>query len=104
MTTIDTPQELTAEDKFFRLLTHYPFLAQFWTRATMTKKHHPSKSAKYDDEALSKAALSPQQRLIATALLSIWDRDSDNLIDFTELAALDMRWKKPLLTYAMNPF
>ena len=97
-------EELSAEDKFFRLLTHYPFLTRYWTRPVEAKKGVRRKKAKCDSEALRRAALSSGERVIAITMLSIWDRSGVDLVDYTDLGKLEMHLKKPLIKWLIEPF
>ncbi len=87
---------MTEKEKFKRMLKKYPSLRGFWKEI----------EGNFDTKGASVAVgLSPSELVILKCLSSIWGGASNgNDVDFTDIAALSIEDRKPLVEFLVNPF
>lgn len=94
--------ESETQRQFFEvLLKHYPRLAEFWNRE---KREFDEVMA--SPAVLSGGVLSSGEKTILKALASIWlgSANSTFQLDITDLAALPVSERRPLVAWIANPF
>jgi len=89
---------MNSKQKFFKLLSHYPTLAHHWN----TEKEELD----IDQVEAAIGKLSSGEVVILNILVSIWlgsARDK-HTIDITDLAAIDIHSKKPIIEWLIDPY
>lgn len=93
--------ESETQARFFEeLLSHYPRLAEFWDREAREFQDERA------EDAVMSNALASGERVVLKALASIWLGGAHSVysLDLTDLAALPLEWRKPLVGWLSNPF
>lgn len=86
---------MTDREKFYDLLSNYPYLDVLWDKETH----------RVDLDRINTEYFSHYQIVVKDVILSIWDgRSNSKKIDITDLAALNLEDKKPLLEWIWTPF
>jgi len=89
---------MNSKQRFFNLLGNYPALSHYWN----TEKEELD----IDQVEAIRGKLSPGEVLLLNILVSIWcgNARNDFEIDITDLAAIDLHARRPIIEWLIDPF